>query len=235
MMRGAMRQRPGNRDDAQVWTAVSLRPSSGGLVALPCLPETAQESPVLHLRLCLILLRSWLWNRWVPESKCFPSVRVGDHESRVNRELGAVGGRELISPRPECTVGRKTRGNCEKLHLCLHDPWSKDSYGRKNRSLENWFPYYWNTGTQSWCCNSGESNRDEGHHPSWRISGALFSVSAPLDWLVRADLEKRVDESAEQDVRGICSFAADAVFLFEQMASHLTPEVELKTCSFFFF
>lgn len=48
-------------------------------------------------------------------------------------------------------------------------------------------------------------------------------------------MEKRVDESTEQDARGICSFAADAIFLFEQMASHLTPDMELKTCSFFFF
>ena len=65
---------------------------------------------------------------------------MGDSESQVNVELGAVRSSELISPRPECTVGRITRGKGEKLHLCLHDPRTEDSSGRKNGSLENWFP-----------------------------------------------------------------------------------------------
>lgn len=160
MTRGAVPRRPGNRDDAQVWTAVSLRPSSGGAGG-----PSLRAGNGTSIRLSCTSGCAWYClgadsDCWVPESKCFPSVRVGDSASRVNVELGAVGGSELISPRPECTVGRKTRGNCEKLHLCLNDTRSEDSYGRKNRSLENWFPNYWNTETQSWCCNSGESNSD---------------------------------------------------------------------------
>lgn len=93
MTRGAVPRRSGNRDDAQVWTAVSLRPSSGGLVVLPCVLETAQVSPVLHLRLCLILPRSWFWLLG-PRVQMLPLSQSGrfceSDEHRTGGRWGAV-------------------------------------------------------------------------------------------------------------------------------------------------
>lgn len=157
------------------------QPFLGLLLALPCV-RNAQVSPVLHLRLCLIPPRSWFWHHWVPESEWFPSVRVGDSESRVNIGLGAAGGSELISRDHRCGWKNHKRQLWSSTCVCMiHEA------GRRGRRIGAWVILLI---TETPEPKADVALATETEPPSsWRISGALFSVSTPLDWLVWADLE----------------------------------------------
>lgn len=195
--------------------------------------ETAQVSPVLHLRLCLgyrLGADSDTTGSQSPNDS--PQARVGDSESRVNIGLGAAGGSELISrdlsarleESQEATVRSST---C----VCM----IRRAKIRRVERIGAWRAGLLITETPEPKADVALATETRATIQAENFRRFVFCLSSIGLTCLSGILEKRVDESTEQDARGICSFAADAIFLFEQMASHLTPDMELKTCSFFFF